>query len=65
MGSVPENQGTISVAATEACTSLSEVTGYGRVVNQWLKSVVREIRTLRYVGIGGGWPSLMTRWQLG
>ena len=33
-----------------------------RGVNHLLKSVVREIRTLRSVGTGGGRPPSVTRW---
>ena len=37
--------------------------GYRSAVNQFSKSVVREIRTLRSVGAGGGQPPLATRWR--
>jgi hypothetical protein len=42
------------VAATKAVSSVSGAAGYRSAVNQFSKSVVREIRTLRSVGAGGG-----------
>jgi len=44
---------TNSSTATKAVSTLSGVADYRCAVNQLLKSVVREIRTLRSVGTGG------------
>jgi hypothetical protein len=65
MGSVPSNQAAVSVTATKAISPVPGVAGYRGAVNQFSKSVVREIRTLRSVGAGGGQPSLATRWVMG
>jgi hypothetical protein len=54
VGSIPPDQRTVSVTATKAVSTLSGATGYRCAVKQFLKSVVREIRTLRSVGTGGG-----------
>ena len=48
--------------ATEAVASLSEASAISCAVKQPLKSVVREIRTLRSVGAGGGQPPPATRY---
>src|ERR1700730_9906732 len=48
--------------ATKAVPSLSGVTSSRSAVNHLLKSVVREICTLRSVGTGGGRPPPVTRW---
>src|SRR5262249_53002050 len=45
----------------QAVPSLSGVTSSRRAVNHLLKSVVREVCTLRSVGIGGGRPPPVTR----
>jgi hypothetical protein len=47
--------------ATKAGASLREAESHRYAVNQFLKSVVREIRTLRSVGAGGGQPPLATQ----
>ena len=44
----------VSVTATKAVSPLSGAASFRGAVNQLLKSVVREIRTLRSVGTGGG-----------
>jgi hypothetical protein len=51
---VPTDQGAISVVATKAVSPIPGAASYRCAVNQLLKSVVREIRTLRSVGAGGG-----------
>ena len=47
--------------ATKAVPSLSGVTSSRSAVNHLLKSVVREICTLRFMGTGGGRPPPVTR----
>jgi len=42
------------VVATKALSPIPRVASYRYAVNRLLKSVVREIRTLRSVGAGGG-----------
>lgn len=54
------DQEAISINATKAASSLSAAS-YRGAVNQLLKSVVREIRTLRSVGTGGGRLPPVTR----
>src|SRR6516162_1236943 len=61
MERVSADQGAISVVATKALSPIQGVASYGYAVNQLPKSVVREIRTLRSVGAGGGRPPLATR----
>ena len=53
----------ISVAATKTVNSIQEITESRCAVNQSLKSVVREICTLRSVGTGGGQLPPVTRWM--
>jgi RNase P protein component len=48
------DQGTVSSAATQAVSPQLGATSDRRTVKQLLRSVVREIRTLRSVGAGGG-----------
>jgi hypothetical protein len=54
LDSVPADQGANSVGATKALSPIPGVASYRYAVNQLPKSVVREIRTLRSVGAGGG-----------
>src|SRR6266404_8416468 len=62
VGHVPPDQTAATDLATKAVPSLSGVTSSRRAVNHLLKSVVREICTLRSVGTGGGRPPPVTRW---
>src|SRR5262249_13324099 len=62
VGHVPPDQTAATDLATKAVPSLSRVTSARSAVNHLLKSVVREIRTLRSVGTGGGRPPPVTRW---
>ena len=62
LGRFQPNQGTDPVYATQTASSLSGVAGPRGAVNQSPKSVVREIRTPRSVGTGGGRPPPVTRW---
>src|SRR5258707_408665 len=62
VGHVPPDQTAATDLATKAVHSLSGVTSSRSAVNHLLKSVVREIRTLRSVGTGGGRPPPVTRW---
>ena len=55
-------QGRVSDTATKAISPVPGAAGYRSAVNQFSKSVVREIRTLRSVGAGGGQPPLATRY---
>jgi RNA-directed DNA polymerase len=48
------NQNPVPTASPKAVSSLREATSHRRAVNQLLTSVVRENRTLRSVGAGGG-----------
>src|SRR5215831_4009564 len=64
VGHVPPDQTAATDLATKAVPSLSGVTSSRSAVNHLLKSVVREIRTLRSVGTGGGRPPPVTRWVL-
>ena len=50
------------IAAIKAATALSGAASSRRSVKQRPKSVVRENRTLRSVGVGGGQPPPTTRW---
>ena len=61
VGHVPPDQTAATDLATKAVPSLSGVTSSRSAVNHLLKSVVREIRTLRSVGTGGGRPPPVTR----
>ena len=61
MGGVPSDQGAVSVAAAKAAAALSGIAVTRGVVHQPLKSVVRESRSLRSVGAGGGRLPLATR----
>jgi hypothetical protein len=54
VGGVPPDQVACSVTASETETELLEVAVTRSAVNQSSKSVVREIRSLRSVGAGGG-----------
>ena len=52
---IPADQGTVSSAATQAASPLwGAASSSHNAVNQLLTSLVREIRTLRFVGAGGG-----------
>src|ERR1700686_4584053 len=62
VGHVPPDQTAATDLATKAVPSLSGVTSSRSAVNHLLKSVVREICTLRSVGTGGGRPPPVTRW---
>ena len=62
VGHVPPDQTAATDLATKAVPSLSAVTSSRSAVNHLLKSVVREISTLRSVGTGGGRPPPVTRW---
>jgi hypothetical protein len=61
VGHVPPDQTAATDLATKAVPSLSGVTSSRSAVNHLLKSVVREICTLRSVGTGGGRPPPVTR----
>src|SRR6201987_3803719 len=61
VGHVPPDQTAATDRATKAVPSLSGVTSSRSAVNHLLKSVVREIRTLRSVGTGGGRLPPVTR----
>ena len=61
VGHVPPDQTAATDLATKAVPSLSGVTSSRSAVNHLLKSVGREIRTLRSVGTGGGRPPPVTR----
>jgi hypothetical protein len=63
VGHVPPDQTAATDLATKAAPSLSGVTSSRSAVNHLLKSVVREICTLRSVGTGGGRPPPVTRWM--
>ena len=54
MANVSSNSSAVSVVAAKAVSPLSRVASYRSTVNQRLTSVVRENRTLRSVGAGGG-----------
>jgi hypothetical protein len=54
MDDVPPDHGAISIVATQAVSPISGAASYRYAVNRLLTSVVREIRTLRSVGAGGG-----------
>lgn len=54
VGAIQPDQSSATATATKACASLPGIAGSRGVVNQSLKSVVREIRTLRSVGTRGG-----------
>ena len=54
---------TDTVAATQTAPPLPGAAGARSAVNQLPKSVVREIRTPRSVGTGGGRPPPVTRWM--
>src|SRR5208337_1211761 len=62
MEAIPSDQGTVSAIATKAVSPLSGVASYRYAVNHLLTSVVRENRTLRSAGAGGGRLPLATRW---
>src|SRR3984893_208388 len=62
VGHIPPDQTAATDLATKAVPSLSGVTSSRSAVNHLLKSVVREICTLRSVGTGGGRPPPVTRW---
>src|SRR4029077_2905512 len=64
LGVLQPDQDTDPVAATKAVPPLPEATGSRSAVNQLPKSVVRENRTLRSVGAGGGRLPPATRWAL-
>jgi hypothetical protein len=62
VGHVPPDQTAATDPETKAVPSLSGVTSSRSAVNHLLKSVVREICTLRSVGTEGGRPPPVTRW---
>jgi hypothetical protein len=62
VGAIPTDQGTVPATSTKAALLLPRTASYRHTVNQRLTSVVREIRTLRSVGAGGGRLSPATRW---
>src|SRR6202040_1067441 len=62
VGHVPPDQTAATDLATKAVPSISGVTSSRSAVNHLLKSVVREICTLRSLGTGGGRPPPVTRW---
>src|SRR5271167_3966826 len=62
LGAIPADQGTVPAATTKAVSPLPGAASYRHAVKQLLKSVVREICTLRSVGAGGGRPPPATRW---
>ena len=61
VGHVPPDQAAATATATKALSPVPGVTSSCSAVNHLLKSVVREIRTLRSVGTGGGRPPPVTR----
>ena len=61
MGRVLPNQAAVSTTAAKAVASLFEASALSCAVKQPLKSIVREICTLRSVGAGGGQPPPATR----
>src|SRR5262249_42595485 len=63
LGEVQPDQSEDAVTETKAAPPLPGVAGSCSAVNHLPKSVVREIRTLRYVGTGGGRPPPVTRWM--
>src|SRR5262245_15670377 len=65
LGHVQPDQTTDAVAATQTASPLPGAAGTRGAVNQLPKSVVREIRTPRSVGTGGGRPPPVTRWAAG
>ena len=61
VGRVPPDQAAAADTATKAAYPLSGVASSCSAVNHLSKSVVRETRTLRSVGTGGGRPPPVTR----
>ena len=61
LGDLQQDQGEMSVTATKTATSLRKAAGPRSAVNHLSKSVVRENRTPRSVGTGGGRPLPVTR----
>ena len=64
LGHVQPAQRTDAVTETKAAPPICGVAGSCSAVNQLSKSVVREIRTLRSEGAGGGRLPPATRWAL-
>src|ERR1019366_4856577 len=63
LGRFPPDQRADTSTATKTAAPLPGAAGSrGATVNQPPKSVVREIRTPRSVGTGGGRPPPVTRW---
>src|ERR1035441_5174826 len=63
LGRFPPDQRADTSTATKTAAPLGAAAGpRGATVNQPPKSVVREIRTPRSVGTGGGRPPPVTRW---
>ena len=60
---IPTDQGTVPSVATKPVSPLPGVTSSRRAVKQLPNGVVREIRTLRSVGAGGGRLPPATRWS--
>src|SRR5258708_7479719 len=65
VGAIPADQRTVPAATTKAVSPLQGTASYRHTVKQLLKSVVRQIRTLRSVGAGGGQLPPATRWVPG
>src|ERR1039457_5943995 len=66
LGRFPPDQRADTSTATKTAAPLPGAAGSrGATVNQPPKSVVREIRTPRSVGTGGGRPPPVTRWARG
>src|ERR1039458_8075006 len=64
LGRFPPDQRADTSTATKTAAPLPGAAGSrGATVNQPPKSVVREIRTPRSVGTGGGRPPPVTRWR--
>src|SRR5262249_57232693 len=63
LGEVQPDQSEDAVTETKAAPPLPGVAGSCSAVNHLPKSVVREIRTPRSVGTGGGRPPPVTRWM--
>src|SRR5215471_16638790 len=60
---IPADYGAVPSPPTQTVSALWGAAVSRYAVKQLLTSVVREIRTLRSVGAGGGQPPLATRWH--
>src|SRR5208337_34253 len=65
VGRVPPDQAAAADTAAKAVSPLQGAASSRSAVNHLLKSVVRENRTLRSVGTGGGRLPPVTRWARG